>query len=104
MEEGAIVDRVPNPSKQTRYPHIDWDTHADMARITGRPVLAAKNIRNSTVKSVRQYTRPAFRSAEGRIVVHLRDSYIGEDNERYGDVYLEWTPNTPAPSTQQEAK
>lgn len=103
MEEGQVVDRVPGlRHKQRRYPNIDWDTHADIARLGGKPVLAAKGIRNSTVKSVRQYGksgRPSFISDEGHIAVHFRNSTIGDDGERYGDVYLEWVPNTPAPST-----
>lgn len=92
MKEGNIVNEIPPVKRRSKY-GIDWDLYANLARQTGKPVLAGMHIRNSQVKSVRQYDRPPFLTSEGHIAVRLRNSYINhEDGLRYGDVYLEWIP------------
>lgn len=89
--KGKIVNAVP-PARAR--PGIDWDSMAKLAKMSGQPVLAAKHVRNSLVKSVRQYTRPPFITDEGRIIVELRNSKREPDGERWGDVYLRWEPTT----------
>lgn len=105
-KEGKIVHEIPPVRRNVRHTRheIKWDEYATLAKLTGQPVLAGQNIRNSTVKSVRQYTRYPFVDDTGHIAVRFRSKTIGEDGERYGDVYLEWIPNTPAaPTTPKEA-
>lgn len=92
MMKGKVVNAVP-PARNRRGPHIDWDSAAALARLSGQPVLAAEHVRNTRIKSVRQYTRPPFVTDEGRIVIEMRNSSIDEkDGERYGDVYFTWEP------------
>ena len=94
MMEGKIVNEIP-PARRRSKSGIDWDLYANLARQTGKPVLAGMHIRNSQVKAVRQYNRPTFLNEAGHIAVRVRNSYIKpEDGQRYGDVYLEWIPNT----------
>lgn len=94
MEEGKIVSAIPKVTRRSKY-GINWDGFAYLAKQTGQPVLAGKNIRNSQVKAIRQYDREPFTSNEGHIAVHLRNSHIDpNDGRRYGDVYFEWVPDT----------
>lgn len=93
MEEGKIVSEIPKVTRRSKY-GINWDSYAYLARQTGQPVLAGKDIRNSQVKAIRQYDREPFVSAEGHIAVRLRNSHIDpKDGKRYGDVYFEWIPD-----------
>lgn len=91
MEEGKVVRDVPKPTRVSKY-GINWDHHANLARLTKQPVLAGTHIRNTQVKSLRQYNRAPFVDETGRIVIKLRNSHIEEDGLRYGDVYFEWEP------------
>lgn len=88
--KGKIVHDVPRP----RATDIDWDACAVLAKMTGQPVLCAKDLKNTRIKSVRQYRRPPFVTDEGRIIVEMRNSRVKRDGQRYGDVYLRWAPNT----------
>lgn len=98
--KGKVVGAVPPVSRARST--IDWDSPALLAKMTGQPVLAATDIRNTRVKAVRQYTRAPFITPEGRIVVELRNSHINpDDGERYGDVYFTWEPT---PTTPKESK
>ena len=90
MKEGKIVNAIPAPTRQSKY-KIDWDKYVEVARMTGKPVLAGSNIRETTVKSMRLYTRHPFVQDEGRVKIALRNSYI-KDGVRLGDVYFEWVP------------
>lgn len=90
--KGKIVNAVP-PARARG--DVDWDSMARLAKMSGQAVLAATHVRNSRVKSVRQYTRPPFVTDEGRIIVELRNSKRESDGERWGDVYLRWEPATP---------
>lgn len=91
--KGKIVPSVPPVSRAKST--FDWDTPAQLARMTGQPVLAAEHVRISRIKSVRQYNRPPFLTSEGRIVVEMRNSSVDDaDGERYGDVYFTWEPTT----------
>lgn len=90
-KEGRVVHEIPPPKRPSKY-NINWDKFIEMARMTGQPVLAGVNIRNSTVKSLRQTTRPPFVTTEGRVVVTLRNSEVKNDGQRYGDVYFTWQP------------
>lgn len=94
MNKGKVVGSVPPQRKPAGA--IDWDPAAHLARLSGQPVLAAQNVRNSRIKAVRQYTREPFITPEGRIVVQMRNSHVGDDGEYYADVYFTWKPNTPA--------
>lgn len=91
MKEGKIVNAIPAPSRVSKY-KIDWDKYVDMARMTGQPVLAGRHIRETQVKSMRQYTRPPFVQEDGHVAIALRNSEIEADGVRYGDVYFEWKP------------
>lgn len=94
MEEGKIVTTVPKPSRRSKY-GINWDEQARLARLVKQPVLVGSNIRNTQVKSLRQYDRDPFVTDEGRISIMLRNSSISpKDGKRYGDVYFEWVPTT----------
>ena len=92
MTKGKVVASIP-PRGRGPEP-MDWDTPAKLAKLSGQPVLAAEDVRNSRVKSVRMYKRPPFVTAEGRIIIKLRNSQVKADGERYGDVYFEWEPTT----------
>lgn len=92
-KDGAVVNEIPAPSRPFRY-NIDWDHLANMARNTGKPVLAGEKIRISQISALRQYTRPAFRDETGHIAVAMRNSTT-EGGVRYGDVYFEWVSNNP---------
>lgn len=89
MEPG-IVSAIPDVTRPSKY-GIDWDKYAWLAKQSGRPVLAGKNIVDSQIKSIRQYTRDPFNSLDGYIAVHMRNSRINpDDGKRYGDVYFDW--------------
>lgn len=90
--KGKVVSSVPPPTRLSRS-KIDWDTPARLARMSGQPVLAGVHIRNTQIKSVRQYVRPPFVDENGHIAIKLRNSRIEDDGHRYGDVYFEWIPN-----------
>ena len=101
MEEGKIVSAVPKVTRRSKY-GINWDGFAYLAKQTGQPVLAGRDIRNSQVKAIRQYDREPYVSEEGRIAVRLRNSHIDpKDGIRYGDVYFEWIPKTTTTTTQE---
>lgn len=100
--KGKTVNKTVNSVPPARQRDIDWDSMATLAKMTGKPVLAATHLRNSRVKSVRQYTRPPFVTDEGRIVVELRNSRREADGERWGDVYLRWEPTTTDTPTTKE--
>lgn len=91
MEEGKIVSAIPKVTRRSKY-GINWDSYAILARQTGQPVLAGRDIRNSQVKAIRQYNREPYVSPEGHIAVRLRNSHVDADGKRYGDVYFEWIP------------
>lgn len=84
--KGKIVSQIPGARKSP----IDWDGPAMLAKLSGQPVLAATHIRDSLIKSVRQYKRPPFVEDDGRIVVEMRNSQTDTDGMRYGDVYFRW--------------
>jgi hypothetical protein len=84
-----IVSEVPGLRRKGKS-GIDWDSPASLARLTGQPVLAAENVRDTHVKSLRQYTRSPFVDTTGYIAVHLRNSRLETDGHRYGDVFLQW--------------
>ena len=96
MPEGRILDELPprNPTGgSTPIGDYDWDAMALLAKENpGKPVLAAEHVRDSRVKSVRGYRRAPFVSAEGRIIINVRNSAIEEDGVRYGDVFFTWEP------------
>lgn len=94
-DKGRVVPEIPRPGRGSAS-QIDWDTPARLARLSGQPVLAGRNIRETLVKSLRLRKRHPFIDDTGHIAVKMRNSTINdEDGLRYGDVYLEWTPNTP---------
>lgn len=96
--KGKIVSAIPQAGNM-RGPvaKIDWDSPAKLARTSGQPVLAAKHVRNSRIKSLRQSTRSPFVTDEGRIIVTMRNSTVDPvDGERYGDVYMTWEPTKKA--------
>jgi hypothetical protein len=72
-----------------------------VAKMTGQPVLAASGVKDSRVKSLRQYTRAPFVTDEGRIIIEVRNSSVHEDGYRYGDVYFRWEPKN---TTEKESK
>jgi hypothetical protein len=90
--KGKVVSAIPAPTRVSKS-RIDWDTPARLAKMSGQPVLAGEHIRNTLVKSLRQYDRPPFKTDEGHIAVILRNSSIEDDGQRYGDVYMQWVPN-----------
>ena len=90
--KGRVVREVP-PRAGHNLQRIDWDGAAVLAKLAGAPVLAAEHVRDSRVKSVRQYTRPPFVTDEGKIIIEMRNSKV-EDGVRYGDVYFRWEPTT----------
>ncbi|UOK18399.1 hypothetical protein SEA_BRUHMOMENT_83 [Arthrobacter phage BruhMoment] len=87
-----VVDEIP-PPKRPRRSGIDWDGPAQTARATGQPVLAATGVPESTVKSIRYYKRDPFMDSTGKIVATMRNSEVGEDGIRRGDVYFQWESN-----------
>lgn len=99
MEEGKIVSAIPKVTRPSKY-GINWDSYAYLAKQTGQPVLAGKDIRNTQIKAIRQYTREPFVTSEGRIAVRMRNSHINPaDGQRYGDIYFEWIPTRTDTST-----
>ncbi|MDR6416067.1 hypothetical protein [Pseudarthrobacter sulfonivorans] len=88
---GKTVASIPLPRRGGRSnSEYNWDESATLARESGLPVLAANHVRESRIKSVRQYDRPPFVCSDGRIKVHMRNSILEKDGERYGDVYFTW--------------
>lgn len=94
---GNIVSAIPPPSRASKY-NINWDNYVEVAKFTKSPVLAGVNIRETQVKSLRQYTRYPFVQPDGRISIALRNSKV-KNGVRTGDVYMEWIPNEPDVST-----
>lgn len=88
MKEGKTVSAIPAPTRVSKY-GINWDKYVEIAKMTGQPVLAGHNVRESQVKSMRQYTRPPFIQEDGHVVIALRNSKV-ESGVRTGDVYFEW--------------
>jgi hypothetical protein len=95
-KDGKIFDQLP-PVSRPHKSKINWTEAAEVARLTGSPVLAAKHVKHSLVQSVRQYSKPPFVTDEGRIIVNLRNSTV-EKGVRYGDVFFTWQPNEPKES------
>lgn len=91
MKEGKIVNAIPAPSRVSKY-KINWDEYVDIAKLAKSPVLAGRNIRETQVKSMRQYTRHPFVQEDGHVSIALRNSEV-KDGVRTGDVYFEWVPN-----------
>lgn len=92
VNKGKVVGAIPKVTRIGRSKY-DWDTPARLAKMSGQPVLAGEHIRNSLVKSLRQYDRPPFVTDEGHIEINLRNSSIDEQGVRHGDVYMQWVPN-----------
>lgn len=90
--KGKVVGAIPKVTRVSKS-RIDWDTPAKLAKMSGQPVLAGEHIRNTLVKSLRQYDRPPFKDSTGHIAVLLRNSKVEADGNRYGDVYMQWIPN-----------
>jgi hypothetical protein len=84
--KGKIVKQIPG----ARQSPIDWDSPAILAKLSGQPVLAATHVRDTRIKSVRQYTRPPFVAEDGRIIIEMRNSKTDSNGVRYGDVYMRW--------------
>lgn len=95
---GDTVDAIPAPKRPQKY-DINWDHHANMAYLTGKPVLAGKHIRLSQVSALRQYTRSPFRETIGHIAIAMRNSSVESDGIRYGDVYFTWVYNISTDAT-----
>jgi hypothetical protein len=91
MKEGKIVNAIPAPSRVSKY-RINWDEFVEVAKLAKSPVLAGSNIRETQVKSMRQYTRYPFVQEDGHVHIALRNSKI-ENGVRMGDVYFQWIPN-----------
>lgn len=88
--EGKFAPELPPPS---RISAADWVVLAKKARQRpGKPMLAATNVRYSTIKGLMQRTRPPFVQDDGRIRVNMRNSSLDEDGVRYGDVWMTWEP------------
>lgn len=90
-KEGEIVDAIPAPSRTSKS-RINWDDQVQIARLTGRPVLAGTHIAETQAKALRQRDRYPFRDDTGHIFIALRNSQIEDDGRRYGDLYFEWVP------------
>jgi hypothetical protein len=87
--KGEIIGKLPPPS--SRGEDYDWDAMALLAmQHPGDAVLAAEHVRESRVKSLRQYTRYPFVQQHGHITVAVRNSSVEADGIRYGDVYFIW--------------
>lgn len=91
MKEGKIVNAIPSPARISKY-GINWDEFVDVAKLAKSPVFVAKNIRETQVKSMRQYTRAPFVQEDGHVHIALRNSTI-KDGVRVGEVYFQWIPN-----------
>lgn len=91
MKEGKIVNAIPAPTRVSKY-KINWDDFVDVAKLAKSPVLVGSNIRETQVKSMRQYTRAPFVQEDGHVHIALRNSVV-KDGVRMGDVYFEWIPN-----------
>lgn len=65
----------------------------DMARTAktqpGHAILAATQVPEGNIKSLREYRGDPFEDETGYIVVKMRNSEV-IDGERHGDVYLTW--------------
>lgn len=96
MEEGKIVTAIPKVTRRSKY-GINWDSYAYLAKQTGQPVLAGRDILESQVKAIRQYKREPFICEDGYVAARFRNSHIdSKDGKRYGDIYFEWIPYTDA--------
>ena len=93
MEEvGSFVTQLP-PSRAGVRGEVDWDAYAMRARRQpGRPLLVARGVRESLIKSVRQRDRSPFIDASGRILVNARNGARDEAGKYVADVYFVWRP------------
>lgn len=91
MEEGRIVSNVP-PSRRANAEY-DWEKFAIMARDNyPNAVKAFEQMPVTLVNSARTYDYPPFTTDSGFVQIHYRNSKVGEDGIRRGDVYISWVP------------
>lgn len=96
--KGNVLSNLP-PRKFPNRAREDWDDKAVLAQQhPGRPVLAANNLRRTTIESVKTYRREPFYTQEGNIRVHFRNSYV-EDGVRYADMFFVWHPREESDGT-----
>lgn len=85
-----VLDELPKPQGARG---AEWDNFAWAATLyPGKAIAAAENVPESRIRSLRQYNRPPFVMPDGRIKVHMRNSYVAANGVRYGDVYFTWVP------------
>lgn len=88
--EGNVRPTVPPPMRPTRNEY-DWDSFAIQAQENpGEAVMAYENVPESRVKSVRYYDRPPFNKEGGELKIYMRNSAIGDDGIRRGEVWFQW--------------
>lgn len=96
-EVGSFVSALP-PSRGGIRGEIDWDAYALRARRQpGRPLLVARGVRESLIKSVRQRTRPPFIDHLGYIEVNARNGARDDQGRYAADVYFTWVPRPEDP-------
>jgi hypothetical protein len=72
----------------------EYDEFAVLAQANpGDAVLVASQVNRSRYETVRQFRRAPYYTDEGHIRVHLRNSTVGPDGQRYGDVWFVWVPS-----------
>lgn len=91
MQKGKVVSNVP-PLRRANAKY-DWDAVAEQARLNyPDTVKAFENMPVTLVNSARTYDYPPFVRDDGFVRIHYRNSQVGEDGIRRGDVYLTWMP------------
>jgi hypothetical protein len=88
-QKGRIQKRLP-PRMQKVH---EYDEFAVLAQANpGDAVLAASQVNRSRYETVRQFRRAPYYTDDGRIRVHLRNSTVGSDGQRCGDIWFVWEP------------
>lgn len=88
-KKGTFAESPPPRSKVV--PGYDWEGAAEKARKRpGAWLFVEDDVPYSLIKSVQQYRRPPFRTDEGYVSVHMRNSHVDEQGVRRGEVHFVW--------------
>lgn len=92
----GIVGSIPEPNRRRARLGDDYDLDR-FARLAqnnpGSAVLALTGVPVTLAATIRTYRNEPFKNDNGQIVVNTRNSTVGEDDVRTGDIYLTWTKN-----------
>lgn len=87
-QKGTVQQNLPPINREKGR---EWDDKALLAQANpGNAVLAAEHVHRSRYETARQYRREPYFTSAGRIRVHIRNSKVEADGQRYGDLWFVW--------------